>query len=146
MFKPGQRVVVNGEHGTVTSTVPSAIPLAPQRATVKLDTGRTVECAQGALSPETLSTQDVKNAIEEIEKLLGQIPKLPAREKGELPNHLKYLKEDVQVPEEFNKQLATANLSYITTTLKAVSETESSETWWQKVEPSLNKIRNWLAG
>jgi hypothetical protein len=84
-----------------------------------------------------------KEAIDKIKEQLNQIPNIPTREKGELPNHLEYLKEDIQVNNKLKQQLGLTNLDYVEKTLKAVKETNPTATCWNEIESNLKRLHWW---
>lgn len=83
------------------------------------------------------------DAAEKIEEQINEIPNIPTREKEELPNHLKYFKEDIQVNSEPQKQSALKNLDYVDRTLKEIRKTNSTATDWDKIDSNL-KILHWF--
>jgi hypothetical protein len=83
------------------------------------------------------------DAIDKIKEQLNQIPNIPTREKGELPNHLEYLKEDIQVNNKLKQQLGLTNLDYVDKTLKAVKETNPTATCWNEIDSNLKTLHWW---
>ncbi len=83
------------------------------------------------------------DAVDKIKEQLNQVPNIPTREKGELPNHLEYFKEDIQVNNEFKKKLGLTNLDYVDKTLKAVKETNPTATCWNEIESNLKTLHWW---
>lgn len=84
------------------------------------------------------------DAVDKIKKKLNQIPNIPTREKGELPNHLEYFKEDIEVNSELKKQLGITNLDYVDKTLKAIRETNPTADCWNEIESNFKTLHWWI--
>ncbi len=89
------------------------------------------------------SQKESIEAVDKIKEQLDKIPNLPRREKGELPNHLEYFKEGIQVNNDLEKQLSMTNLDYVETTLEAVRKTDSKANCWEEIESNLKIVRWW---
>jgi hypothetical protein len=114
---------------------------------VKLDgSGEEKEFRQGDLEVQAKkpSKKEAIEAVDKIKEQLDKIPNLPRREKGELPNHLEYFKEDIQANNELTKQIGITNLEYVDKTLKAIRKTDSTAENWKEVESNLNIVRWWI--
>ncbi|MEH1941722.1 MAG: hypothetical protein V7L01_16090 [Nostoc sp.] len=87
---------------------------------------------------------NLKEVIISIDKILEQvelIPHLPTKEKVELPNRLKYLKLDIP---KLDKQLIQKNFDSIYQIFAATREVDSSASFWQEIDPNLEKIGWWI--
>ncbi|MBD2611965.1 hypothetical protein H6G94_11870 [Nostoc punctiforme FACHB-252] len=89
------------------------------------------------------SSKEAIEAVDKIKEQLNKIPNMPTREKGELPNHLEYFKQDIQVDNELRKQLGLANLDYVAKTLETLKKTDSTANCWQEIESNLKILRWW---
>ncbi len=89
------------------------------------------------------SQKEAIEAVDKIKEQLDKIPNLPRREKGELPNHLEYFKEGIQVNNDLEKQLSMTNLDYVEKTLEAIRKTDSTANCWEEIESNLKKVRWW---
>ncbi len=87
------------------------------------------------------SLQEVIASVDKIIEQVTQIPHLPTKEKVELPNRLKYLKLDIP---KLDKQLIQKNLDSIDKILAAARKTDSSASFWQEIDPNLDKISWWI--
>ncbi|MEH2407739.1 hypothetical protein [Nostoc sp.] len=87
------------------------------------------------------SLQEVMVSIDKIIEQVDQIPHLPTTEKIELPNRLKYLKLDIP---KLDKQLIEKNFYSIDKILSATREADSSPSFWQEIDPNLEKISWWI--
>ncbi len=87
------------------------------------------------------SLQEITVSIDTILEQVAQIPDLPAKEKVELPNRLKYLKLDIP---KLDKQLIQKNFDSIDKILAKTREADSSATFWQEIDPNLEKISWWI--
>ncbi|MEH2274417.1 MAG: hypothetical protein V7K40_06300 [Nostoc sp.] len=85
--------------------------------------------------------EEVIASIDKIIEQLDQIPNLPTREKVELPNRLKYLKLDIP---KLDKQLIQKNFDSIDKILTAAREADSLASFWQQIDPNLEKISWWI--
>ena len=87
------------------------------------------------------SLQEVITSIDKILEQVDRIQHLPTQEKVELPNRLKYLKLDIP---KLDKQLIQKNFDSIDKILAATREVDSSATFWQEIDPNLEKISWWI--
>ena len=85
--------------------------------------------------------EEIIASIDKIIEQVDQIPNLPTREKVELPNRLKYLKLDIP---KLDKQLIQKNFDSIEKILTAAREADSSASFWQEIDPNLEKISWWI--
>lgn len=88
------------------------------------------------------STKEVIEAVDKIKEQLNKLPNLPQREKGELPNHLEYFKQDILANNELKKQLGLTNLNYVDKTLAALRKVDSTANW-QEIESNLQILHWW---
>ncbi|MBW4509645.1 MAG: hypothetical protein KME64_24500 [Scytonematopsis contorta HA4267-MV1] len=120
--------------------------LSGPKIKIKLDkSGEAKDFGKEDLTLDTKkpTQKEAIDAIDKIKEQLNQIPNIPTREKGELPNHLEYLKEDIQVNDKLKQQLGLTNLDYVDKTLKAVKETNPTATCWNEIESNLKKLQWW---
>lgn len=87
------------------------------------------------------SLQEVITSIDKILEQVERIQHLPTQEKIELPNRLKYLKLDIP---KLDKQLIQKNFDNIDKILAVTREVESSASFWQEIDPNLEKISWWI--
>ncbi|WP_375473452.1 hypothetical protein [uncultured Nostoc sp.] len=87
------------------------------------------------------SLQEVITSIDKILEQVDRIHHLPTKEKVELPNRLKYLKLDIP---KLDKQLIQKNFDTIYKIFAATKETDSSASFWQEINPNLEKISWWI--
>ncbi|MEH2022728.1 hypothetical protein [Nostoc sp.] len=87
------------------------------------------------------SLQEIIVSVDKILAQVTQIPHLPTQEKVELPNRLKYLKLDIP---KLDKQLIQKNFDSIDKILAATREVDSSASFWQEIDPNLEKISWWI--
>jgi hypothetical protein len=87
------------------------------------------------------SIEEIVTSIDKILEKIEQIINLPTKEKVELPNRLKYLKLDIP---KLDKQLIQKNFESIDKTLAATREADSSASFWQEIDPNLEKISWWI--
>ncbi|MEH2090566.1 hypothetical protein [Nostoc sp.] len=87
------------------------------------------------------SLQEVITSIDKILEQVDRIYQLPTQEKVELPNRLKYLKLDIP---KLDKQLIQKNFDSIDKILAATREVDSSASFWQEIDPNLEKISWWI--
>ncbi|MGV0102647.1 KOW domain-containing protein [Nostoc sp. DSM 114160] len=87
------------------------------------------------------SLQEVITSIDKILEQVTQIPHLPTQEQVELPNRLKYLKLDIP---KLDKQLIQKNFNSIDKILAATREVDFSASFWQEIDPNLEKISWWI--
>jgi hypothetical protein len=87
------------------------------------------------------SIEEVVTSIDKILEQVEQIINLPTKEKAELRNRLKYLKLDIP---KLDKQLIQKNFDSIDKTLAATREADSSASFWQEIDPNLEKISWWM--
>ncbi|MBC6432446.1 hypothetical protein FM036_17460 [Nostoc sp. HG1] len=87
------------------------------------------------------SLKEVIAAVDKILELVEHIPHLPTKEKLELPNRLKYLKLDIP---KLDRQVILQNFHSIDKILAATREADSSASFWQEIEPNLEKISWWI--
>ncbi|MEH1968987.1 hypothetical protein [Nostoc sp.] len=87
------------------------------------------------------SLQQVIVSIDKIIEQVDRIPYLPAKEKLELPNRLKYLKLDIP---KLDKQLIQKNFDSIDKIFAAAREVDSSASFWQEIDSNLEKISWWI--
>ncbi|MEH2421912.1 MAG: hypothetical protein V7K48_13620 [Nostoc sp.] len=87
------------------------------------------------------SLQEVIASVDKIIEQVEQILHLPTKEKVELPNRLKYLKLDIP---KLDKQLIQKNFDSIDKILAATREADFSASFWQEIEPHLEKINWWI--
>lgn len=85
--------------------------------------------------------EEVIASVDKILEQVDQITDLPTREKVELPNRLKYLKLDIP---KLDKQLIQNNFDSIDKILAATREADSSASFWQEIDPNLEKISWWI--
>ncbi|MEH2145932.1 hypothetical protein [Nostoc sp.] len=85
--------------------------------------------------------EEIIASIDKIIEQVDQIPNLPTRDKVELPNRLKYLKLDIH---KLDKQLIQKNFDSIDKILTAAREADSSASFWQQIDPNLEKIGWWI--
>ncbi|MEH1813813.1 MAG: hypothetical protein V7K26_12800 [Nostoc sp.] len=109
---------------------------------VKLDNQEeTFEEKDLQLQTKKPSLQEVITSIDKILEQVDRISHLPTQEKVELPNRLKYLKLDIP---KLDKQLIQKNFDSIDKTLAATREVDSSASFWQEIDPNLEKISWWI--
>ncbi|MHC5738731.1 hypothetical protein [Nostoc sp.] len=87
------------------------------------------------------SLQEVIASVDKIIEKVEQIPYFPTKEKVELPNRLKYLKLDIP---KLDKQLIQKNFDSIVQILAATKQADSSASFWQEIDSSLEKISWWI--
>ncbi|MEH2177720.1 hypothetical protein [Nostoc sp.] len=87
------------------------------------------------------SLQEIIVSVDTILEQVAQIAHLQAKEKVELPNRLKYLKLDIP---KLDKQLIQKNFDSIDRILVTIRETDSSASFWQEIDPNLEKISWWI--
>nr|WP_322712067.1 hypothetical protein [Nostoc sp. ChiSLP03a]MDZ8213346.1 hypothetical protein [Nostoc sp. ChiSLP03a] len=87
------------------------------------------------------SLQEVITSIDKILEQVDRIQHLPTQEKVELPNRLKYLKLDIP---KLDKQLIQKNFDSIDKILAAAREVDFSASFWQEIDPNLEKISRWI--
>ncbi|MEH2230988.1 MAG: hypothetical protein V7K71_15430 [Nostoc sp.] len=87
------------------------------------------------------SLQEVITSIDKILEQVDRISHLPTQEKVELPNRLKYLKLDIP---KLDKQLIQQNFDSINKILAAAREVDFSASFWQEIDPNLEKISWWI--
>ncbi|MBD2681570.1 MULTISPECIES: hypothetical protein [Nostoc] len=145
----GDRVITpNGQGEVIDDKVYKGIFsafLEPQ-IKVKLDTsGQEKDFSQEDLKLQAKkpSPKEAIEAVDKIKEQLNKIPNMPTREKGELPNHLEYFKQDIQVDNELRKQLGITNLDYVDKTLEALRKTDSTANCWKEIESNLKILRWW---
>ncbi|BDI18587.1 hypothetical protein ANSO36C_43890 [Nostoc cf. commune SO-36] len=85
--------------------------------------------------------QEVIASVDKILEQVAQIPNLPTKEQVELPNRLKYLKLDIP---KLDKQLIQKNFDSIDKILIEIREADSSASFWQEINPNLEKISWWI--
>ncbi|MGJ5632596.1 hypothetical protein [Nostoc sp. CALU 1950] len=85
--------------------------------------------------------QEVIASIDKILEKIDQITHLSTTEQVELPNRLKYLKLDIP---KLDKQLIQKNFDSIDKILAATREVDSSASFWQEIDPNLEKIGWWI--
>ncbi|MEH2056253.1 MAG: hypothetical protein V7K97_08850 [Nostoc sp.] len=85
--------------------------------------------------------QEVIASVDKILEQVEQISGLPTSEKVELPNRLKYLKLDIP---KLDKQLIQKNFDSIDKIFAATREADSSASFWQEIDPNLEKISWWI--
>lgn len=85
--------------------------------------------------------QEVIASVDKILETIDQITHLSTREQVELPNRLKYLKLDIP---KLDKQLIQKNFDSIDKILAATREADSSASFWQEIDPNLEKIGWWI--
>jgi hypothetical protein len=90
---------------------------------------------------EGFEEKDLQLQIDKILEQVEQIINLPTKEKAELRNRLKYLKLDIP---KLDKQLIQKNFDSIDKTLAATREADSSASFWQEIDPNLEKISWWM--
>ncbi|MBW4455258.1 MAG: hypothetical protein KME55_22510 [Nostoc indistinguendum CM1-VF10] len=86
----------------------------------------------------------LKEVIALIDKIIEQVDRishLPPKEKVELPNRLKYFKLDIP---KLDKHLIQKNFDNIHKILAAAREADSSASFWQEIDPNLEKISWWI--
>ncbi|MUG98790.1 hypothetical protein F7734_43465 [Scytonema sp. UIC 10036] len=148
-IEKGDRVITPKGQGEVIEDKvyqgPFSIFFGPQ-IKVKLDgSGEEKEFSQENLELQAKkpSKKEAIEAVDKIKAQLDKIPNLPKREKGELPNHLEYFKEGIQVNNDLEKQLSVTNLDYVEKTLEAVKKTDSKANCWQEIESNFKIVRWW---
>ncbi|MBD2561756.1 MULTISPECIES: hypothetical protein [Nostoc] len=87
------------------------------------------------------SLKEVIASVDKILEQVEQIPHLPAKEQVELPNRLKYLKLDIP---KLDKHVIQKNFDSIDKILAAAREADSSASFWQEIDPNLQKISWWI--
>lgn len=87
------------------------------------------------------SLEEVVASIDKTLEQVEQISNLPTKEKVELPNRLKYLKLDIF---KLDKQLIQKNFDSIEKIFAATREIDSSASFWQEIDSSLEKISWWI--
>ncbi|MEH2136803.1 hypothetical protein [Nostoc sp.] len=87
------------------------------------------------------SLEEVVASIDKILEQVEQITSLPTKEQVELPNRLKYLKLDIP---KLDKQLIKKNFDVIDKIFAATREADSSASFWQEIDPNLEKISWWI--
>ncbi|MFS0517960.1 hypothetical protein ACEYW6_25045 [Nostoc sp. UIC 10607] len=87
------------------------------------------------------SLKEVIASVDKILEQVEQIPYLPVNEQVELPNRLKYLKLDIP---KLDKQVIQKNFDSIDKILAATREADSSASFWQEIDPNLQKISWWI--
>jgi hypothetical protein len=106
----GDRVISpNGQGEVIDDKVYKGIfsAFSEPKIRVKLDTsGQEKDFSQEDLELQAKkpSPKEAIEAVDKIKAQLNKIPNMPTREKGELPNHLEYFKQDFQVDNELKKQ------------------------------------------
>ncbi|MEH2464700.1 hypothetical protein [Nostoc sp.] len=85
--------------------------------------------------------EEIIASIDKIIEQVEQIRNLPTREKVELPNRLKYLKLDIP---KLDKQLIQKNFDSIDKIFAAAREADLSASFWQQIDPNLEKISWWI--
>lgn len=117
--------------------------LSPPRCRVKLN-GSGEERDFGLnvieISSKKPSVKEAIEAADKIKKQINEIPIVSTRDRGELGNHLEYIKTDIQG----NKDLMFANLQYVDETLKVYKKVDSTAPCWKVIESELEKLR-WRA-
>lgn len=146
-IEKGDKVITpNGQGEVIDDEVYQGIFsafLEPQ-IKVKLEaTGQEKDFSQDdvKLQAKKPSPKEAIEAVNKIKEQINKIPNLPKREKGELPNHLEYFKEDILANNELRKQLGLTNLNYVDKTLAALRKVDSTANW-QEIESNL-KILHW---
>ncbi|QLE51470.1 hypothetical protein FD724_27595 [Nostoc sp. C057] len=87
------------------------------------------------------SIEEVIVSIDKILEQVEQITNLPAKEKVELPNRLKYLKLDIP---KLDKQVIQKNFDVIDKIFTVTREADSSASFWQEIDSNLEKISWWI--
>lgn len=87
------------------------------------------------------SVEEAIASVDKILELLEQLLNLPIKEKVELPNRLKYLKLDIP---KLDKQVIQKNFDSINQILAAAREADSSASFWQEIDPNLEKVSWWI--
>lgn len=148
-IEKGDRVITpNGQGEVIDDKVYKgvfSVFLEPQ-IKVKLDTsGQEKDFCQEDLKLQVKkpSPEEAIQALDKIKEQLNKIPNMPTREKGELPNHLEYFKEDIQVNNELRKQLGLTNLDYVDQTLEVLKKVDSTANCWKEIESNLKILRWW---
>ncbi|MBD2301802.1 hypothetical protein [Nostoc sp. FACHB-190] len=146
----GDKVITpNGQGEVIDNQIYNgifSIFFAPQ-IRVKLDpSGQEKDFCQEDLKlvAKKPSSQEAIEAVNKIKEQLKTIPNLPTREKGELPNHLEYFKEDMLTKNELRKQLGLTNLNYVDKTLIAIKNIDSTADYWQEIESNLKVLHWWV--
>jgi hypothetical protein len=145
----GDRVISpNGQGEVIDDKVYKGIfsAFSEPKIRVKLDTsGQEKDFSQEDLELQAKkpSPKEAIEAVDKIKAQLNKIPNMPTREKGELPNHLEYFKQDFQVDNELKKQLGLTNLDYVDKTLQVLKKTDSTANCWKEIESNLNILRWW---
>ncbi|MFW9261800.1 hypothetical protein [Nostoc sp. CALU 546] len=85
--------------------------------------------------------QEVIASVDKILEKIDQITHLSTTEQVELPNRLKYLKLDIP---KLDKQLIQKNFDSIEKILAGKREVDSSASFWQEIDPNLEKIGWWI--
>lgn len=148
-IEKGDRVITpNGQGEVIDDKVYKGIfsIFSDPQIKVKLDTSGQEKyfCQEDLkLQAKKPSPKEAIEAVDKIKAQLNKIPNMPTREKGELPNHLEYFKEDIQVGSELRKQLGLTNLDYVDKTLEALRKTDSTANCWKEIEPNLKIVRWW---
>jgi SpoVK/Ycf46/Vps4 family AAA+-type ATPase len=146
----GDRVITpNGEGEVIDTQVYDEFLstfLGP-KIKVKLDTSVEEKCfllKDLTLLAKPPNQKEATDAISKIKEQIKHIPNLPRREKEELPNHLEYFQEDIQVNSEIKKQLGITNFDYVDNTLKAIRKTDPKADCWNEIESNLKILRWWI--
>ncbi|MBL1203005.1 MAG: hypothetical protein FWK04_29040 [Nostoc sp. GBBB01] len=148
-IEKGDKVITpNGQGEVIDDKVYNGIfsVFSDPQIKVKLDpSGKEKDFSQEDLKLQAKkpSPKEAIEAVDKIKEQLNKIPNMPTREKGELPNHLEYFKQDIQVDNEQRKQLGLANLDYVAKTLETLKKTDSTANCWQEIESNLNILRWW---
>ncbi|PHJ66970.1 hypothetical protein VF14_27785 [Nostoc linckia z18] len=148
-IEKGDKVITpNGQGEVIDDKVYNGIfsVFSDPQVKVKLDpSGKEKDFSQEDLKLQAKkpSPKEAIEAVDKIKEQLNKIPNMPTREKGELPNHLEYFKQDIQVDNELRKQLGLANLDYVAKTLETLKKTDSTANCWQEIESNLKILRWW---
>jgi hypothetical protein len=114
---------------------------------VRLDVSGEEKCFQLKdlkIQAKKPSQKEATEAVSRIKELLKSIPSLPIREKRELPHHLEYFQEDIQVNWEIKKQLGITNFDYVDKTLKIIREVDPTAACWNEIESNLKILHSWI--
>lgn len=140
------KVIQTLKEGEVIEEVYDPILIASKpRMKVKLASGESSKFYQDDLElvKKKPRQEDAIEAVDKIQQQLSNIPNLPKREKEELPNHLKYLKEDIQANIS-DSGLNTTNLNYVKDTLGAIKKANPQDNCLKDIASNLDII-NWWA-
>jgi hypothetical protein len=139
------KVIQTLKEGEVIEEIYDPILIASKpRMKVKLASGESGKFSEDDLElvKKKPRQEDAIEAVDKIQQQLSNIPNLPKREKEELPNHLKYLKEDIQANNS-NSGLNTTNLNYVKETLAVIKKANPKDNCLKDIASNLDLIDWW---